>query len=122
MSDYYSPRVDLDCNVPYLTLAKSGISQIYYVKSGIWLGRPSVQSDISDAPRGSPRPNSPKSGPSQLLEPLEWSKLYYSFGKMENPGTNVDFEFKKIVRATYGEFSEPVFPHNFAQKKKTAKT
>jgi hypothetical protein len=29
-----------------LTLAKSTRPQIYYVKSGIWLGRPSVQYDI----------------------------------------------------------------------------
>jgi hypothetical protein len=39
-------RVDSECIVSYLTLAKSGISQIYYVKSGIWPERPSVQYDI----------------------------------------------------------------------------
>ena len=44
-------RVDLDCIVPYLTLEKSGISQIYHVKSGIWLGRPSVPYNISGAPQ-----------------------------------------------------------------------
>jgi hypothetical protein len=30
----------------FLYEAKSGISQIYYVNSGSWLGRPSVQYDI----------------------------------------------------------------------------
>jgi hypothetical protein len=31
---------------------------------------------------------------------------------MENPGTNVDFAFLN----PYGKFSEPGFPHNFAEK------
>jgi hypothetical protein len=91
-------RVDLDCIVPYLTLAKSGISQIHYVKSRIWLGRPSVQYDIYSS---------------------SLSKSYCSFGKMENSGTNVDFAFfclkKKSYGRSYGEFSEPGFPHNFAK-------
>jgi hypothetical protein len=39
-------RIDLDCIIPYLTLAKSTRLQIYYVKSGIWQGRASVQYDI----------------------------------------------------------------------------
>jgi hypothetical protein len=59
---------------PYLTLAK-------YVKSEIWMGRPSVQCDI-------------------------YQKLWYcSFGKMENSGTNVDFAFLK----SYGKPLRQIF-------------
>jgi hypothetical protein len=39
---------------------------------------------------------------------------------MENPGTNIDlavFELKnKSYGGSYGEFSEPGLPHNFAPK------
>jgi hypothetical protein len=44
-------------------------------------------------------------------------KLWYcSFGKMENPGTNFDFAFFfKSYGRSYGEFSEPGFPHKFAK-------
>jgi hypothetical protein len=37
---------------------------------------------------------------------------------MENPGTNVDsaFFFLNRMLNPYGKFSEPGFPHNFAQK------
>ena len=34
---------------------------------------------------------------SQQLESAKWSKSYCSFGKVGNPGTNLDFAFFKIV-------------------------
>ena len=34
---------------------------------------------------------------------------------MENPGTNVDFAVLKSYGRSYGEFSEPGSPHNFAE-------
>ena len=36
---YFGDRIDPDCIGVFLYEAKSGISQIYYVNSGIWLGR-----------------------------------------------------------------------------------
>ena len=46
----------------------------------------------------SPRSNSTILSTSQVLEAPKWSKSYCSFGKVGNPGTNVDFAFFKIVR------------------------
>jgi hypothetical protein len=52
------------------------------------------------------------------------SKSTVAFSKIENPGTNVDLTFflnkksyvnKKSYGRSYGEFSEPGFPHNFAK-------
>jgi hypothetical protein len=40
---YMTLRIDSDCIVPYLTLAKS--TRFYYVNFSIWLGCPSVQYD-----------------------------------------------------------------------------
>jgi hypothetical protein len=45
----------------------------------------------------SPRSNSTILSTSQQLESAKWSKFYCSFGKIKNPGTNVDFAFFKIV-------------------------
>jgi hypothetical protein len=63
--------------------------------------------------------NSSKFRPWQHLESpyiYLWAKSYCSFGKMGNPGTNVDFAFfqNRMVNP-YGKFSEPCFPHNFAE-------
>ena len=54
---------------------------------------------------------------SQLGTDGKLSKSYCSFGKIKNPGTNVDFAFFFIK--SYGKsilkISEPGFPHNFAK-------
>jgi hypothetical protein len=44
------------------------------------------------------------------------SKFTVDLSKIENPGANVDLAIFQSSGGSYGEFSEPDFPHNFAPK------
>jgi hypothetical protein len=69
-------RIDLDCIVPYLTLAKSTRLPILLCKI-----------NLARAPKRT----------------IRYLMLWYcSFGKMENPGTNVDFAFPSLRRRIPG--------------------
>jgi hypothetical protein len=95
-----------DCIVPYLTLAKSTRLPILLCNFFNLAGAPkrtvgylrcSAMFHCQGRICCLSRPNSSKSRPWQHLESPKWSKSYCSFGKVENPGTNVDFAFFKIV-------------------------
>ena len=62
-------RVYSDAVVPYLTLVKSGISQIYYGKSGICTSRLHKRSDIVGAPARA-------TGNAQYVVPYDVSDLF----------------------------------------------
>ena len=72
---------------------------------------------------GSTRPTSPIMVVGSTRLPLHAgtaihsrSKSVVASSKFENPGTNVDFAVFKSYGASYGEFSEPGFPHTIAKK------
>ena len=125
----YFTRIDLDCIVPYLTLAKSMRLPILLCKIANLAGAPERTVRYLWSPT-IPHCRTPQFCRTRCLRAklsiLRWETLgiksygswYCSFGKMENLGTNVDFfyfyfYFKREGPSPRGTPSIPPFSPSF---------